>query len=313
MNYKKELIEQINKEKQFNLSNLEKVVRLLDVLNYIFTVLDPTHSKLVFKGGTALNLIYLDLPRLSLDIDLDYIGSLDKETAFKDKSLISDLLDKHMLKQGYTLSNKDRSSVILLTRIYKYVNSAGNIDNIKIEINFIDRTHILKENNETIKRFNNEINVLVPNKIELYAMKLCALIDRAKARDLYDACNIFKQIGDIDLTILRRCIVFYLSLDGVYEINESTFKLIELINKQDIKKELIPVLSKKERFNLEAAKEFVISKLKDLLVLDDQEKDYLTEFSKGNYNPTLLFKGVNKEKLERHPMALWRIINIKKQ
>ncbi|HXN21293.1 MAG TPA: nucleotidyl transferase AbiEii/AbiGii toxin family protein [Candidatus Dormibacteraeota bacterium] len=31
-------------------------------------------NKLVLKGGTALNLFYLDLARLSVDIDLNYIG-----------------------------------------------------------------------------------------------------------------------------------------------------------------------------------------------------------------------------------------------
>ncbi|MCG2795115.1 MAG: nucleotidyl transferase AbiEii/AbiGii toxin family protein [Actinomycetia bacterium] len=36
-------------------------------------------GKLVLKGGTALNLFYLDMPRLSVDIDLNYIGAAGRE------------------------------------------------------------------------------------------------------------------------------------------------------------------------------------------------------------------------------------------
>ena len=36
-------------------------------------------ERLVLKGGTALNLFFFDLPRLSVDIDLNYIGQLDRQ------------------------------------------------------------------------------------------------------------------------------------------------------------------------------------------------------------------------------------------
>lgn len=40
------------------------------------------------KGGTALNLFLLDLPRLSVDIDLNYIGSANREQMLEDKKQI---------------------------------------------------------------------------------------------------------------------------------------------------------------------------------------------------------------------------------
>ena len=33
--------------------------------------------RMALKGGTALNLFVLDFPRLSVDIDLNYIGACD--------------------------------------------------------------------------------------------------------------------------------------------------------------------------------------------------------------------------------------------
>jgi predicted nucleotidyltransferase component of viral defense system len=34
---------------------------------------------IALKGGTAINLTIFDLPRLSVDIDLDYCRSIDRE------------------------------------------------------------------------------------------------------------------------------------------------------------------------------------------------------------------------------------------
>lgn len=97
MNYSSKYIDELNKENNFIKSNLEKVVRLLDILNYISTELDPYQCKLVLKGGTAINLMYTNLARLSVDIDLDYIGSLDKEKAKQDRTVIMDALDNFSL------------------------------------------------------------------------------------------------------------------------------------------------------------------------------------------------------------------------
>jgi hypothetical protein len=37
------------------------------------------------KGGTALNLFYLDLARLSVDIDLSYVAHIDREAMLADR------------------------------------------------------------------------------------------------------------------------------------------------------------------------------------------------------------------------------------
>ena len=42
-------------------------------------------DRLVLKGGTAINLFYLELLRLSVDIDLNYIGALDREAMLQDR------------------------------------------------------------------------------------------------------------------------------------------------------------------------------------------------------------------------------------
>ena len=58
---------------------LEKVMRLLDVLQEIAGD-EVLADRLVLKGGTALNVFHLGLARLSVDIDLNYVGALDRAT-----------------------------------------------------------------------------------------------------------------------------------------------------------------------------------------------------------------------------------------
>jgi predicted nucleotidyltransferase component of viral defense system len=53
---------------------LEKVYRLLSILNQ-FASVPYLRERLVLKGGTALNLFcFKEIPRLSVDIDFNYVG-----------------------------------------------------------------------------------------------------------------------------------------------------------------------------------------------------------------------------------------------
>lgn len=159
MNYSRKYIEALNKDNNFIKNNLEKVVRLLDVLIFISTELDPYGGKLVLKGGTAINLMYTNLARLSVDIDLDYIGSLDKEKASQDRDIIMDALDNYMISEDYEISSKSRGSIILASRTYTFTNASHNKDNIKVEINFIDRIHICPSVRKQINYFEKEAMV----------------------------------------------------------------------------------------------------------------------------------------------------------
>lgn len=312
MNYSEDYISNFGKQTGFINSNIEKVIRLLDILAFINSDLDQYHEKLVLKGGTAINLIITNLARLSVDIDLDYIGSLDKEKMSVDRDAIMSALDNFMSKEGYTVSEKSRGSVILTSRTYSYTNAFGNRDNIKVEINFIDRIHVCPSIKKKVKYFDKEVMVQTPLEAELLGMKIAALIDRHKPRDLFDIYKLKGYMPYIDKDRVRKLAVFYLSLDGIFELNKATFDNVDKITQDSIKKELQPVLAKGNMFDLNVAKEEAIKFLKDLLTLSDKENKYLEEFSKGNFDPYLLFEPKDAERAAKHPMAKWRAANLKK-
>jgi predicted nucleotidyltransferase component of viral defense system len=63
---------------------LEKVARLLSLLEALRRH-PRLKGRLALKGGTALNLFCFDVPRLSVDIDLNYIGSADREAMLAER------------------------------------------------------------------------------------------------------------------------------------------------------------------------------------------------------------------------------------
>ena len=311
MKYIKENISKYATSTGFIGSNIEKVMRLLDVLNFLFSKCS-FKNKLILKGGTAINLIHTNLKRLSVDIDLDYCGSLDKDIALKDRELLEKELDDFMIREEYEVSTKSRSSFALFSRIYRYENAFGNIDTIKVDINFMDRVHLYSYAISTVNYFDKTITIKTPAIEELFGMKINALIDRSKPRDLYDSVFLVDNMRLFDKNMLRKAIIFYLSLNNTFKIDKTSLDRINTINNKNIKAELLPVLKKNERIDLEETKEKVINSLNKLLVLSDSEKQYLDSFSKGNYNPSLLFGEPVASRATSHPMAKWRIMNLKK-
>lgn len=84
------------KDMGFVRDTLEKVYRLADVLKFMEE--DELLSKsIALKGGTAINLTIFDLPRLSVDIDLDYCKSIEREEMLADREVITDRINKYMM------------------------------------------------------------------------------------------------------------------------------------------------------------------------------------------------------------------------
>ena len=71
----REELDALAKKTGFLKNSLEKMFKQLDILSVLQT--HPiTKNAFVLKGGTALNLFILDIPRISVDIDLNYILSI---------------------------------------------------------------------------------------------------------------------------------------------------------------------------------------------------------------------------------------------
>jgi predicted nucleotidyltransferase component of viral defense system len=84
-------------------------MRLLDMLQEIAR--DRVLSeRLVLKGGTALNVFHLSLDRLSVDIDLNYVGALDRAVMEAGRPAVDAALNRLLVSQGYSIRSAASST-----------------------------------------------------------------------------------------------------------------------------------------------------------------------------------------------------------
>lgn len=308
--YNKQIISKQAQELGYIRDTFEKVYRLSEILNFIES--DPLLSNvLALKGGTAINLTIFDLPRLSVDIDLDYSKDNSRDVMFEEREEITDIINRYMSADGYQLSSKSKTYHSLDSFVYVYINSAGVKDNIKIEINYSLRCHVLPIERRPIKTSGvfKPTQVLSLAPIEIFGSKIVALLSRAASRDLYDVNNMvrFSLFDEVQEEMLRKCVVFYTAVGADNIMDTFDISRIDSITNYKIKTDLYPVIRKKEKFDLVEAQDRVKKYLIELLKLSNNEKQFLSSFRKKEYHPELIFESDVLDRIRNHPMALWRM------
>lgn len=308
MNYSRQYLASLAADTNFIKDTLEKVLRLAEILKFLNTDV-VFKNKLALKGGTAINLTAIELPRLSVDIDLDLAINVKKEELPDLKEKFKTRLTDYMWQEGYSLADT-RDHFALTSFVFNYVNNAGNRDNIKVEINFLDRCHVFPLETKSLisKGIVENFEILTLNSTELYASKINALLSRATPRDLYDVNAMLENNLIADTDSLRKCLVFYNAIAGDYDIQKLNYKNIESLNYAKFKTQLKPVIAKDDKFDIEKAKTSVIEYIKNLLTLTDNEKEFLSKMQNKIYSPELLFDDENTiTNIVNHPAALWRV------
>ena len=291
----RDYIENISKNTGFIGSTLEKVDRLIRILEWMNSD-EKLNKLLALKGGTAINTAIFNFPRLSVDIDLDLTENLSKEEMIKERENIHNLLD---------------------SIVAEYIDIKGNIDNIKIEINYMNRVHILETkridvSTDVLKGKHLTIHCIHP--IEIYAAKLCALLSRTTARDLYDVYTLSKYdlFDDEEKKLLKQCLMLEYIAVNDYKLKDMKIDNVERLKRQDIKTKLLPTLKDRnpKNSNIDEMKQAVREYLKDILIVDDKTKEFYDKFQKGIYEPELLFDNEEIiERIKKHPMIIWKLNN----
>jgi hypothetical protein len=166
-----------------------QVALLVEALPHI-----ARESCFALKGGTAINLFYGDMPRLSVDIDLAYVRFDDRPNACAaiDAALgrIVDSLRGAGL--GAIVQGRSEKKIIV-------TNSAAAI---KIEPNYTLRGYVFKPSVVGVARKAEDefgyAEIAVVSKAELYGGKICAALDRQHPRDLFDLACLFDSGESID-------------------------------------------------------------------------------------------------------------------
>jgi predicted nucleotidyltransferase component of viral defense system len=182
---------------------------LVNILNGIAD--DATlMERLYLKGGTAINKLYLrDLSRLSIDIDLNQIGS--KNAVLSEKDKITSELMKIISSQddSYTVKIEEKKYEQTTIRV-TYPSLVGmSKQHIKVEISHVERFPILPPIKKRLRLPEGEGAKITTYRLEeLTATKIRALYDRLKGRDIYDLWSI-SHMPSIDKTATRKLFLYY--------------------------------------------------------------------------------------------------------
>jgi hypothetical protein len=256
------------------------------------------------KGGTAINLFYRDMPRLSVDIDLTYVPLDDRKAALAN---IDSAFDRMVERANDTLPGIDAQRIAGGgdgdTRLLLRSRDAA----VKVEVSPVARgtvgpTQIKRVTDKVEEAFGfAEMSVVAFE--DLYAGKLCAALDRQHPRDLYDVALLYENEGITDG--LFRTFLVYAAC--------SKRPLHEIINPNMIDIER-PFIQEFEGMTAEPAPLAMLCAARERLVNDIQTRitgpaaDFLVSVHDGAPN----FDIIGLAESAKLPAIRWKLINLAK-
>ncbi len=306
--------EELSESTDFNRGPLEKAYRLLALVKEMDA--NPMLRRgLALKGGTAIQFIYMGAKRLSVDVDLNYIGSAEKETMQKERLEIRGILDRLFRSQDYRF---DKPRAMYLEEQFElgYTTVAGSADKLKVEINYGERVPVLEMKRRTFEHLFTRLGEVVGISYgyeEIMAQKVRALVSRGTARDLYDVWLLSAGQRKYDSALFRKMFVFYMVLNKD-DARKSTDQKVRLLTKDEVKRWLVPMLRRRDHgMDLEEMRAPVLEFVNELLDFDKDERRFLDKFyDERVFDQGLLFGDLPiKNDLSKHPMVQWRLLERK--
>lgn len=317
MKISSEKLSAIAEETGFRAEVIEKSLHLLNLLNALNS--HPIlKGKWILKGGTALNLFVLDIPRLSVDIDLNYVGDLNREEMLANRPKVEKAIQAVFSRDGFTIKRAPNEHAGGKWRL-KYQTSSGQSGNLEVDFNFMFRLplwDIRHADSHTFGDFQAK-SIPVLDLHELAAGKLSALMSRTQARDLYDSYKIFKM-DNLDYNQLRLGFVVYGAMNRkdwrTVSIDDINFDPV------DLKRHLFPMLrlnSVEARTAPEEYGAYLVEEcrknLTNVLPFTKNEKEFLDLLNdQGKIDATILSDNtVLQEAIQNQPMLQWKALNVK--
>lgn len=301
----------------FRAEVLEKVIHLLGLLDGL-----QNHPylkrKLVLKGGTALNLFFFDLPRLSVDIDLNYIGAQELETMLAERPQVEQAIQAVCLREGFAvrrIPDQHAGGKWLL----RYESALGTRANLELDVNFMFRIPlwpVKKMASHQIGSYRvEEIQVL--DLHELAAGKLAALLARYQARDLFDVHLLLYQ-SKLQREQIRLAFVVYGAM------NRKDWRTVSAddldFDEGELERQLLPLLRVDSLPDEKQPHEYgrrLVEKCRDalelVLPLSKSEMEFLDRLlDEGEIQPSLITSDKDlQEIIKRHPLLEWKALNVK--
>lgn len=299
----------------YDARSVEKVERLLELLGAL-RANAYLESRLVLHGGTALNLFQLPrVPRLSVDIDLLYVGSAALDVMLAEREEVIRQFSDEARLLGYAVGppSAPRDQHAGVTVKLGYGGRAG--DHIKVDLNFLDRVPVRGwfDQQAVVAHPSVQFSCVQPH--ELIARKVAAVVSRTAVRDLYDLQSFPSLAGDAEF---RALVTFYYSLADCFPQRELGGAALDgfLGHDAEVERELHPMLAEGDRPTLAELIDRVRPFLVSLGEFDAAAREYLRLLDEeGAYRPELLFSSWPETLANalRSPRMEWKLQNLRKR
>lgn len=189
-------VARIAEETGFRSEIVEKVLCLSGILDRLDRH-EMTRENWILKGGTALNLLHLDVPRLSIDIDVNYIGAQELERMREARPAFERALIAACEREGCSVRRSPPEHAGGKFRL-RYPSVLGGTQNLEVDVSYVARVPLWDRLRVPV-RFPPGSALQVPTLTieELAAGKFTALVQRIAARDAFDAASLLDLHPDL--------------------------------------------------------------------------------------------------------------------
>ena len=297
---------------------LEKVVRLLELLEGVRSHPFLKH-RVALKGGTALNLFVFEVPRLSVDIDLNYIGAVSRDVMLAERPKLEQAIQAVCARAGMEIKRVPDEHAGGKWRL-SYPSASGRSGTLEVDVNFLLRVALwptVRSDSRRIGTFG-AAGISMLDLHELAAGKLAALFARAASRDLFDARELLATTL-IDLERLRLGFVVY---GGMNRRDWRSVALDDVrADPREVDQQLVPLLragAAPARAEIAAWSERLVAECRDrlgvVLPLRDEETAFLEQLNdRGEIVPELLTADAEmQQRLRGHPGLRWKALNVRR-
>ena len=275
-------------------------------------------GKLALKGGTALNLFVFDIPRLSVDIDLNYVGAEGKEAMLKERPRLEEALEAVFGREdlGIRRLPQDHAGGKWSLR---YATASGMRGRIDVDVNYMYRVPLWPVATMDSRPLGSwrATGIPVVDIHELAAGKITALLARRRARDLFDS-RLVLSIDGLEIGRLRTaCVV----LGAMVRRDWRTVTIDDVdFDAAELSSQLLPALRSVGSAGTKpvAYGESLVNEcrkvLSRLLPLNEAELAFLDLLlDEGEIDATLLTPDATlQEHIQAQPLLEWKAQNVRR-
>lgn len=311
-------VNEVAAESGYRPESVEKVLRLCGILGRLDR--HPTaHGAWLLKGGTALNLLHLDVPRMSVDIDLNFVGAAGREGMLAARPGFEAALVAVCEREGCTVKRIPDDHAGGKFRL-RFSSTLGGSQNLEVDVSYVARVPLLGTE-RLVTRFPPDDPIEVPTLTlsELASGKFTALMQRTVARDAFDAANLLRLVPGL-LEDVEFRLAFVCSMAGGRHDPRELPSPDPVPALSAVKQQLIPVLQQRGNGVVHDPHELreeigllLVGVVERLLAWSPAERRFLDRLhDEGVVDAEIMHTDpAVQERIRAQPMLQWKAQNVR--